>query len=313
MALRFECLYGPPGEGKSSAVLALVQHIWKTTGKRTRVYVGDGSTATYVDSGLVDMGVVELFEYTALPEPLSVTQHMCDRWWPNEAGELVPPVQAELDQVGLIVYEGLTVMSAYVMGADEGGLANRSGKGEKIGQDSPIQIKDKGKNGVTVGGNPISHFGVGQNHMKDCINRSKSKAFPGWVIWTAHERVAEDKTTGEKSVGPATTGGALTPFIPALFGNTLHFVTTSSKKKAKDPMSGKDVDIITNEYRMYTRDHYDADGTSFIKYKAVNRCAKPEMMPDYFTGKMGENILAFYKTLQDVRAQVEKELLAQPA
>lgn len=303
-AKRFDCFYGPSGEGKSSAALRVAQQMFKEQGKKTRVYVGDGSGSTYLDSGLVDAGVVELYDFSARPNPLAVSQKMCDRYWPNEAGVLVPPKPEELAQVGLIIYEGLSVMANYIMGGTEGGLANRSGKGEKIGQDSPIQIKD---GDVTVGGNPMSHFGVAQRHMTTNIERSKG--FDGWVIWTAHEKAAEDKTSGEKLVGPEVVGGAMTPHVPRMFQNTLHFTTVGAKKKAVDTHSGKNVDSIVTEYRVYTRDHYDPDGISFVKYKAVSRCPRPDLMPDYFVSKsMGDNVLQFYSALKEAREAVLKEM-----
>ncbi len=49
----------------------------------------------------------------------------------------------EYNETWMWVYEGGSVMSDYVMGNIEGGLAWRSARGEKLGQDSPIMIQDQ--------------------------------------------------------------------------------------------------------------------------------------------------------------------------
>lgn len=304
MAKRFDLYYGPSGEGKSSAVLALMKHLWKTQKLRSRVYVGDGSGSTYTDSGLVEAGVIELFDYSARPNPFETSRAVCELEWPNERGILMPTPKDALASLGLVCYEGLSVMSHYIMGLTEGGLADRSGKGEKIGQDSPISFKD-GK--ITVGGNPVAHFGVAQRTM--LANIERSKAFPGWVIWTAHERGAEDKISGEKMTGPEVVGQAMTPNVSRGFQNTLHFSTAASKKKVKDPVSEKLIDVVTNEYRVYTRDHYDPDGGTFVKYKAVSRCPLPDLMPDYFVSKApGDGVLQFYSKLVEAQQKVLEDL-----
>jgi hypothetical protein len=142
-------------------------------------------------------------------------------------------------------------------------------------------------------------------------NLEKSKSFPGWVVWTAHERATEDKISGEKMIGPEIVGGALTASISRIFQNTLHFTTVAAKKKVKDPHSEKMIDIITPEYRLYTRDHFDPDGATFVKFKAVNRCTKPEMMPDYLIGKgPGDNILDFYEKMVEAGRKGAEEMKA---
>lgn len=302
MAKRFELYYGPSGEGKSSAALAVAKLMWKEKQLRTRVYIGDGSGATYRDSGLVDAGIIELFDFTGLANPFAVSSKICQLYWPDDNGKLVKPKPEDLASLGLVIYEGASVMGKYLMGSSEGGLANRSSKGEKIGQDSPIQIKD---GDVTVGGNPMSHYNVGQNEM--IANFEKSKAFPGWVIWTAHEKEAESQ--GEKIIGPEVVGKAMTPTISGKFDNTLHFTTVVRKEKLKDEQSGKMIDKLWTEYRVYTRDHFDPDGSHFIKYKAVTRCPKPKIMPDYFKSEeMGDNVIQFYEKLAEANRLTREEM-----
>lgn len=302
MATRFELFYGPSGEGKSSAILALAKQIYKEKKQRTRVYIGDGSGSTYYDSGLVDAGIIEVFDFTGRPQPFDTSSKICRLYFPDESGKLAAPKPGDVESLGLVVYEGASVMGKYLMGSTEGGLAYRSSKGEKIGQDSPIAIKD---GDTTVGGNPMAHYNVAQNEM--IANFEKSKAFPRWVIWTAHEKEAESQ--GEKIIGPEVVGKAMTGSVSRMFGNTLHFTTVVKKEKKKDDKSDKQVDVLSTEYRVYTRDHFDPDGGHFIKYKAVSRCPKPEMMKDYYASQsMGDNVIQFYKALAEANAKTREEM-----
>jgi hypothetical protein len=220
--------------------------------------------------------------------------------------------------------EGLAVAFKYIMGDVRGGLAEQASRGIKIGQDSPVfsvdamldkngqPIKDSGP-GTTFGGNPMAHFGFGQRRIEGIIERSK--AFPNVVIWTTHERSAQDRISGEKMVGPEVGGEALTPAIQRSFNNTLHFVTASNiKDKVKDEHTEKLITDLDSEFRIYTRDHFHPDGSTFIKYKATTRGGipafdpktAPEGMPLYLTSPTpGQSILDFYGILKrhrDARA-----------
>lgn len=319
MAVRMECYYGPPGSGKSDAVATIIEQLHHETGKKARVLIGDGSFATYADAGLIDAGVVEAMDYTIRDWPISTLEQLAEGYWPEDVldpnSKLVAPTKAILDNICLTSIEGISMAGAYIMGDKKGGLAYRSGRGEKIGQDSPIQITDadldpagralKGSgSGRTYGGNPISHFNVGQMRLTSIIERSKM--LPGWVIWTAHEKVAEVKLTGEKIIGPEGVGNAATPTLPRLFNNTLHFVTAEKVIKREDEHTGQQIQMLDTTYRIYVRNHFRPEGKMFVKYLATCRVTHPEMMPKdgYFESSIpGESILKFYDVVAQSRAK----------
>lgn len=266
-----ELVYGKSGSGKTTWWLKLAIHLHKTQGLKTRVYHGMGGEETIhaaIDQGEIPEDAIDIVNYTTFDNPFEVCQfcvegHTYDgmRWIK------APPV-------GLNVFEGLTAMSNYLMGDKEGGLAARAAKGEKLGQDSPIQFTD-GK--LKVGGNPPSHFGIVQRKILHLIE--ETRRLPGWVIWTAHERDAEDKETQEKLVGPDVAGKALTSKIGGSFGNTIHLDSASRKAKANDPVSGKPVDVLTSERRAYFTEHFDPDAVMLKKYFANNRAFNPARLP----------------------------------
>ncbi len=309
----FEIYYGQSGSAKSTAAERLIREFYKLTGKKARVLVGDGSSATY--EALVGAGVVEMADYTIRDWPMSTLDLFCQGHWPEDVNDpkskMLPMTREIFDSISMYVIEGLSVGANYIMGDKRGGLAERAGRGEKIGQDSPIQIVDQLRNaqgqliessgpGTVFGGNPLAHYGVAQRRMLGFLE--KSKALPGWVIWTAHERASEDRISNEKLIGPEVSGGALTATISRVANNTLHFATAVTTKKSKDTHTDKQVDTVDAEYRIYTKDHFRAEGNSFVKYKAVSRTPDPASMPLYFTSDVpGDAIVAFYDNIAEAR------------
>lgn len=314
MASRFDLLYGAPGSGKTRAILALIDHMHTTTpGKIARVFVGDGSGEMYRGSGLVEEGVVKLVEFSTRPRPFTTCQQLTEGFIPSDEHDPHSPMRKltaeELAQTGLWVYEGASVMGEYMMGDVQGGLAQRSADGEIIGQDTNVRISDSPE--YSFGGNSPAHYGLGQKHLR--ANMLRSRALPGWVLWTAHERIDDGERGGglkpgqgdkirvdEKTIGPELIGKAMTASISREFGNTLHFVLASKKEsKGTDPVSGKTQYADKAEYRVYTRDHYDPDGIVGLKYRAVCRVSgDPAKVKDYYTAsKPGQSLLAFYQDL----------------
>jgi hypothetical protein len=320
MSTFIDLYYGQSGTGKSEAAVAIIKREYAKTKKRSRVILGDGSGANY--AALAQAGIVEMLDYSARDWPLTTMEQLCDGWWPENQADpsspLLPPKPGQLNDLAVVVIEGLAVIGAYIMGDRKGGLAEQSARGIKIGQDSPVRTVDclfddkgnvvKGSGpGTAFGGNPPAHYGFAQRRINGYVERTK--VFPGIVIFTSHERAAEDKISKETLIGPEVVGGAMTAAMSRQFNNTLHFATAASKAKAKDSKTAKLVDELDVEYRIYTRDHFSAEQTTFLKYKAVSRCADPDKLPDYLTGGPGQAILEFYRILDATAAEQVKKLL----
>lgn len=333
MAKRIECYYGQSGTGKSEALASVIEQIYVQDGLTSRVIVGDGSKATYIDRGLVDAGVVQIVDFSIRDWPSTTFQRLTEGWWPADVDDpkspLLAPKPDDLGKLGVFGVEGLSVGANYLMGDNIGGLAERAGKGIKVGQDSPVRLVDanydpKNPNkilegpGTEFGGNAPAHYGFVQRRL--LANIERTKVFPNIVIWTAHERSTQDKISGEKLVGPEAAGEAITANLPRVFNNTLHFVTASRKKeKAKDAHTDAMVIDLETEFRVYTRDHFHPDGTSFVKYKAVTRGGLPAFdaktaphgLPEYFTHPIpGQSVLEFYQKIANVRGNRIEQLAA---
>jgi hypothetical protein len=310
-----ECYYGQSGSGKSESIVAVITRIYNDTGKKARILVGDGSGATY--TGLVVAGVAEIIDYTTRDWPLSTLSQLCQGYWPADPldpkSKMLPMTPEKFKTLGVCAIEGLSVGAEYVMGDKKGGFAARAALGEKIAGDSPIQLIDHERNaqgniiansgpGLAFGGVTLGGYGHAQRRMLGFIEQSKG--LPGWVIWTAHERVSEDKNTMQKVMGPEVAGGALTTKLSRYFNNTLHFATAEKTIKVEDSHTGKKIDVIDAEYRIYTKDHFRAEGNTFVKYKAVTRTPDPQTMPTFFTSDdPHKSILDFYENIQAARAR----------
>ena len=333
MALRIDCFWGQSGTGKSEGAAEVIEAVYESDGLTSRVIIGDGSKATYIDRGLVDAGVVEICDFSMRPFPSSTFSKLCEGWWPADVEDprspLIKPTAEDLKKYGVFVVEGLSVGAQYLMGDNVGGLAEQASRGIKIGQDSPIRLEDvvrndkglivdglrdeKGKiitEGISFGGNPVAHYGYVQRRL--LANLERTKVFPNMVIWTAHEKGTQDKISGEKIVGPEAAGEALTANLPRHFNNTLHFVTASRKKeKKKHDHTDEMVTELDTEYRVYTRDHFHPDGNVYVKYKAVTRGVNKEQMPEYLTDEQpGKSVRRFYAKLAELRQERAAKLAA---
>lgn len=281
-------VYGRSGSGKTSWWMAIARWLWETQGKKTRCYLGDGGGATIDVNGGEEF--VEVFNYTARVNPFETVAAITEGHWPKDAADALSPTSqllplqaADLLRLGLLVYEGLTVMGDYVMGSQVGGLAYRMAKGEILNNDASFKLTD---GGLKVGGNARSHYMLGQRHLWEAVGRTATTPLP--VIWTAHERKAgEDESTKESIIGPDVVGQALTSKIGACFGYAVHLHPVHALKKQKDPTTGKDVEQLSLDYRAYTQDHHDPNLKHYVRYYANCRIPTevrqqhPEIMPEW--------------------------------
>ena len=285
MASRCELVYGKSGSGKTTWWMRIAEEIYRASGGKlkTRLYLGDGGLETVEAAGLIEEGIVEYCPFTLWNHPFETFQFITEGYWPedptNPKSKWVKPDYAKLAQsYGMFVFEGLSVGADYLMGDREGGLAERMSKGESLNNDESFKFTD---GSIKVGGNARTHYSTTQRRILHYVETSK--VLPGWVQWTAHERQAQDYDTKEIEFGPDVAGKALTTKIGASFGNSVHLHPVTKKTKAKDPVSGKEVEKIEISYRAYTRKHYDPDNNTYIRYYANNRMAYTQTkdMPEF--------------------------------
>ena len=324
MSMAMDMYYGDPGSGKTRALIEMVRRNHTLTGKKARVLIGDGSRSMW-DQIAEEGGIAGIAEFVTRDFPFTTCQQFTEGWWPVDANDpkslmrkLTPQ---EMTDTNLWIYEGASVMGNYMMGDKQGGLAQRAADGESLGGDYTVGFTDSKE--YKFGGNSVIHYNLAQRHLLQDILRSK--ALPGMVIWSAHERMDDGQrsegmakgsggskyTIGEKKVGPELVGKALTQTISRDFGNTLHFTTVTKKEQeGTDPLTGKTKYLNKTEYRVYTRDHFDPEGIVSLKYIAVNRCVSddPDAMPEYLVSdKPGQNVIEFYNIVEREKAKKKAE------
>lgn len=288
MKKRLELVYGKSGSGKTTWGRRIAEHIYTTTGKKTRWYAGDGGVETL--AGTEDF--IDICNYTAYPNSFETCARITDGWFPiAPGGALAPTPDDALAEIGMNVFEGLNLMGDYLMGLNEGGLANLMARGITLNNDASFKFTD----GTTkVGGNSRSHYGLGQTYM--IANVQRSAALPGFTLWTAHER-----ETKQGLIGPDVVGEMLTTTIGAYFGNTIHLMSVPVKQEVIDQTTRKKVEQRLLEYRAYTREHFDPSGAHFMRYFANTRLPRtvdPELMPEYL---LGADPIDFYVRLEEAR------------
>lgn len=309
MATRVELVYGNSQSGKSTWGLQIAEHLHIKKGLKTRWYLGDGGGSTILDSGLVDEGIVELVQFNLRDNPFATMQLCAKGYWPKNPQDPKSELVATTDfsNIGMCVFEGLSVGCDYMMGDMPGGLSDRAAKGEKIGQDTPYIVAE---GGMKFGGNPPSHYGFTQRRLISLIETTR--ALPvSFVLWTAHQRKAEDSDLkGVFEFGPDCAGQALTSKIGAYFGNTIHMHQVTVKgRKVKDPLTGREMEPLIIERRAYTRKHADPEGQTGIKYYANSRVPREfvEDMPEYLAPP---DAIRFYKILEEAKTKKRLSLQA---
>lgn len=329
--MAIELGYGDTHSGKTTALEALARHMNAKTGKKTRVYIGDGGGESYNSHGLVDDGIIEVFDYSGREYPMMVLKLMTDYYWPKDwkdpLSKLVAPPANLVDQYGLMIFEGGQVMGQWMLSDMPGGFAwhaaNETGFGGVKDENEELSFEDlEGNKDIPEvyrlqGVVSPKHFYKVQQKLLGAVRASKK--FPGLVYWTSHPtQETADKTsgatsdqygkiTGKKVIGPDFGGKALASLISKDFGNTLHFDTVPIQKKVKDDTTGQQITTIEREFRLYTRRHMDPEMKEDAEYIAGNRAAAGGKlkMPDYFVSKEpGDSILQFYQRLSDIRAEV---------
>ena len=314
--MRLDLVYGESGSGKTSWALQLAQYFWLKHKKKTRWYLGDGGgeTIRQVIKAYGGEPFIETWEYPLWKHPFETTAKMMEGAWPINPDDPKSPLLSPAnwpqmqEQYGLFVYEGLTVMADYMMGGTEGGLADRTAKGQVLNNDDSFRFQD---GMMKFGGNSRTHYGMVQRRIPHML-RENSRV-PLFKIWTAHEQRADDSISKETVIGPDIVGRALTAKIMGSFGHTVHLTKAAKLEKKKDPHSTKMIEEMVAERRAYTESHYDPNGNNFAKYLANVRIPEgcpPGIIPLYYSPPDPLKFYADLDTAQRKATETKADLIA---
>jgi hypothetical protein len=238
-------LYGETKSGKTREVGACAVHIYKRSGRKTRLYCTDGGGWGAIQD-LVDAGIVEAVNVSSA-EQTQIRMVQCSRgYWPNSEGIWLPPEkQPDWKDVGCVAVEGLTSMAEAIM-------AECIREGRKIAEDvvGKFQLTDADSGERFNFGNPAqAHYGWAQSQMRERLRDFQSLVAKGLerIVYTALESLAEDKKTKQVVLGPQIIGGAMTASIGQRVGDLIHM------EIVEDPKTKKAT------YRAYFTPHMDPE------------------------------------------------------
>lgn len=275
MAHSVTCAYGETLHGKTAFLSSVLQYCVSVDPHfRARLYTCENWE---VLEPWVEAGVLGVWQLDQRQEPFDTIAQASRGFWPEDptdpTSKLLPPErQDNFLAIGAHLFEGMATFCDFMMGGyAKGGLAARSGRGERIGPAEEticfIDGSEKGADGkprTQVGGNARTHYNVAQRFIHGAVTNSKK--LPGHVIWTTHEVVAKDDRSQKPILGPELVGTAATSSATRWFGNTIH-VTRVDKRVVQ---TGKKEAELRSEYRLYLKPHYTEEIPN-IPYKAVMR------------------------------------------
>ena len=207
-------LYGRTGAGKSAQVGVLAEHVFKTTGKRTRMYTADrGGVDTiqpYLDLKLID--VVEIGN----SDPWMFLNKSTHGFVRDAAGKWVLD-KARNAEVGFYAFESLRSMASALMFK----MAQDGARGVNIGGGSNVSFSVTG-DGETlkISGNNPAHYGAAQSRILEEVLASQHLDAQ-YIMWTSGVSKEDDNVSTSKMLGPDVVGKALTPVISMEFNYTM--------------------------------------------------------------------------------------------
>lgn len=203
-------LYGRTNAGKTAQLAELAAFVYKTTGKRTRLYNSDRGGLNTIQP-FIDLNIIEVVEMgdTSPWIFLSKSAQGCVR----KEGKWVAGDNAN---IGMFAFESLTSIADALM-AD---MVIKAGNNVNIGGGANISFSAAG-DGETlkISGSNMAHYGVAQSRIKEEVWASQ-RLDADYILWTAAASKDDDPEAAGKVVGPAVVGKAMTAEVPRWFNLT---------------------------------------------------------------------------------------------
>lgn len=247
--------YGRTRSGKSSQLGELAEYVYKTTGKKTRIYSADkGGTDPLFP--YIALGIIELIEQQETDIFLFLNKAAKGEVR-NEQGKWV---KGDLTNIGMIAFESMTAFADGIMAS----MVQKATEGTNIGGGGNVsfQIASDGET-LKVGGSNMAMFGVAQSRITDEVWRSQRLPID-YVVWTASASKDEDQNAGGKVIGPAVIGKALTAEVPRWFQLTFRLdalPAQGSKPERHILYLGNNVDLAAGNATALGNTRTPMDGT----------------------------------------------------
>lgn len=216
-------LYGRTRSGKTTQIGELAEHVFKTTGKKTRLYTCDRGGIDTVKP-YVDLDVIEpvLQDGTSPWIFLNKAVRGCIR---DASGKWVLDKEAN-SKIGCYAFESMTAFADALM-TD---LAVQAANNVNIGGGASISfsVADAGES-LKISGNNMSHYNVVQMRITDEVWTSQGLD-ADYILWTASVSKDDDATSSAKVLGPEVVGKKLTAEVPRWFNLSFRIDCTPAQK-----------------------------------------------------------------------------------
>lgn len=201
-------LYGRTRSGKSSQLGELAEYVYKTTGKKSRVYSADKGGSDPI-LPYVSLGLIELIEQK--DSDVFIFLNKAAQGMVRDAtGKWIP---GQNDAIGMFAFESMTAFADSIMTA----LVQKASEGVSIGGGANVSFAVTGDGeSMKISGSNMAMYGICQSRITDEVWRSQ-KLNADYIVWTASASKDEDQTAGGKVIGPAIIGKALTAEVPRWF------------------------------------------------------------------------------------------------
>jgi len=332
-------LYGAFGIGKSTQLALAASHIWKTTGKKTRVIGADGGGS---QNALAPLG--DVVEYLPIDQwegksIFYVLDRVTRGWWPSDPSTpnspLVPCVR-EWKPCPLCGGDSGAKGHAMVPKCSSCGKAYPPGTTLKTQRDPINGLEDVGlvgfegltsfgdlllrrlrlidpSGGRTVQDGPSQeegsftiaapgkqHFGDAQAYIQQFVANTRLIPVP-IILWTALEIRADDD--GVPVYGPALPGKKLTSRCGAWFTDVLHL--DGVVKKDPKGTTLRDADGIERvERKLFLAPHFASDRPG-VQFMAKTSAPFGGEMPL----SMEADIRVYFKALETAKEKASRFLL----
>lgn len=206
-------LYGRSGAGKSAQIGELAEHVYKTSGKKTRLYTSDrGGTDTILP--YLKLGIIEAIEMLDTDPWLFLNKAV--RGYVRDVNGKWILDTAKNTEIGMFAFESMRAFAEALMT----NMATKAGQGQNIGGGANVSftVTSEGES-LKVSGTNMAMFGIAQNRMTEEIWQSQ-KLDAQFIVWSSTVSKDDDTMASGKVLGPDVIGKALTNEVPRWFSLT---------------------------------------------------------------------------------------------
>lgn len=217
------CLWSESNGTKTSQAYHRIKRMYERTGKTCRaIYSDKGGAAPLIDSGMVDAGIVDLWDITDRQDiAMSTLTNIVRGYWylTTVSGKktvrpepMFQTTKEQWDKIGLYLFEGGTSISMLIAR----GIANSP---EKKGFGRSFHY-DEG--GYSYGGISEYHIGMIQNYIFDLLTQGVANLNVEEIIWTFHDGKGQDRNKQISHLAPEIIGSAMNSKVAKEFWDMIH-------------------------------------------------------------------------------------------